>query len=489
MPSPSAAQGSQSSFKRMISLMASNPEVRQSLLAYLEEAGAAALCGDDLGDNPRRVREEELAHAMALANRLCKILDKGLMGPGMLERWVDLFMDEIVHKLGQRRAMEELGFKPPHFLVISPTGKCNLACKGCYAASESGLKSLDEKTFDALLTQKKELWGSHFTVLSGGEPFLWKDGDVGLLDMTGRHGDQLFLSFTNGTLINDETAARMAEVCNFTPCISVEGFEKETDARRGKGVFKKIMKAFDILRKHRVGFGVSVTPTRENWEVLSSDEFLEFYFEQQGAFYGWMFQYMPIGREQSLDLMLTPEERLELYYRTQRMVHEKKCFVADFWNSGVASSGCLAGGRESGYLYIDWNGNVTPCVFVPYAVANIKEVFAGGGTINDVWKHPFFAEIRKWQKDYGYKKPAEEKKNWLAPCPMRDHFRFMESAIRTHGAWPITKEARQALEDPDYIKGLAEYGDRYRALSEPIWQRDYMSTIPGREREKAASAG
>jgi MoaA/NifB/PqqE/SkfB family radical SAM enzyme len=60
-----------------------------------------------------------------------------------------------------------------------------------------------------------------------------------------------------------------------------------------------------------------------------------------------------------------------LYRKWKYLLNEKKYCVADFWNSGVLTEGCIAYGRRGGYLYIDWNGNVMPCVFVPYVVDNI----------------------------------------------------------------------------------------------------------------------
>ncbi|MDZ7836559.1 MAG: radical SAM protein [Actinomycetota bacterium] len=47
--------------------------------------------------------------------------------------------------------------------------------------------------------------------------------------------DSFFQIYTNGQLIDKKVAAKLAELGNALPCISVEGFEKETDERRGKG--------------------------------------------------------------------------------------------------------------------------------------------------------------------------------------------------------------------------------------------------------------
>ena len=79
----------------------------------------------------------------------------------------------------------------------------------------------------------------------------------------------------------------------------------------------------------------------------------------------------------------------------QVLMMEKKYFIADFWNSGAASSGCIAAGRGDGYFYIDWNGNITPCAFVPYVCGNICDVFESGGDLNTVLDMDFFKRISR----------------------------------------------------------------------------------------------
>ena len=185
-------------------------------------------------------------------------------------------------------------------------------------------------------------------MISGGELVLWRDGERDLLDMVGKYDSGFFIVYANGTLINDRTARRMAELGNISPAVSVEGFEKETDARRGKGTHRKVPAAFDILRKHGVPFGVLVTSTRDNWDVISSEDFAGFCFDEQGAVHGWLFQYMPVGRGHTVDLMVFPEGRVAMLRRMQRLVREHKVFLADFWNSGPTSCGCISAGRGGG---------------------------------------------------------------------------------------------------------------------------------------------
>lgn len=376
------------------------------------------------------------------------------------------------------RFSEQFGMTPPSTLVISPGKTCNLQCTGCYASAGPTAEKLDWTTFDRIVTEAKTLWGVRFLAISGGEPLAYRSEGKDLLDIAEKHPDIFFLFYTNGTLIDEKTARRMAVLGNVTPAISVEGWRERTDERRGTGVFDKVLGAMEQLRKAGVFFGISLTATRHNVEEIFSDEFLDFFFEEQGAFYGWSFQYMPIGRSFTLDLMPTPEQRLWMWKRSWEIVRKRKIFLADFWNHATISNGCIAGGRArgGGYLYIDWNGAVSPCVFVPYSPVNVNDIYAKGGTLNDIWANPFFADIRGWQEGY-----MQTKGNWLAPCLNRDHHGVLSQLITRHEPEPIDESARAALLDPDYGHGLERYGELYGNLSEPVWREHYLQDQPQKE--------
>ena len=83
-------------------------------------------------------------------------------------------------------------------------------------------------------------------IYSGGEPLVRKNDLVKLAE---EHRDCVFLAFTNTTLVDEEFTKKLGELGNFGLAISVEGFEEETDMRRGKGTYKKVMEAMDLLKK------------------------------------------------------------------------------------------------------------------------------------------------------------------------------------------------------------------------------------------------
>lgn len=454
----------------------SNTTGREYLLKKLDDTIYRQVVLKNSKGRPRKVQEDKYNMLMAMAVSVFRNIDRGIISRNIAYKTLDsLVKGALLHSGAdaERKFKEKYGFSPPSFLTISPGKACNLRCKGCYAASGANPEKLSFDVFERIVREAHDFWGSRFIVISGGEPTIYKHDGKTVFDLYEMHPDMYFLMYTNGTLIDKNMAKRMAELGNITPAISVEGYEKETDERRGKGVFKKVLTAMDNLKEFGVPFGISITITRYNAPLLMKTEFYEYYFEELGATYAWLFHYMPIGRQISLELMPTPEQRVSLYWKWREMVRERRYFVADFWNSGVVSDGCIAAGRPGGYLYIDWDGNVMPCVFVPYYVSNINEIYANGGNLNDAIITPFFEKIRKWQFEYGYKYQSTPN-NWLMPCMIRDHHAEFRAIADEVGVKPEDENAKAAFEDPDYYKGMVNYDNHLKEISEPIWKEVFI---------------
>ena len=439
--------------------------------------------------SPLQCRHDAYRLLRNLLHSVDRALSENRISPSARQGILDVFIGQCILNEDERRAAftTEHGFEPPGFLVISPGQRCNLRCTGCYAGRvTSSAQSLDYETLSRVVREKTELWGSHFTVLSGGEPLMYQSRGKGVMDLAAECPDNYFMFYTNGTLIDEHAAVRMAELGNLTPAISVEGMREETDARRGKGVYRQILRALACLRDAGVPFGISVTVTRHNADLALSDRFIDRYFEEEGAVYCWIFQYMPIGRSYALDLMVSPEQRVDMFERMSRLIEERDVFIVDFWNSGPATNGCLAGGRPNGYFHIDWNGTVTPCVFFPYSTDNIEEVYRRGGDLNSLLMSPLFESLRRWQREYGYLTPAPATRNQIVPCPMRDHHAVALQLIRSCGACPANSEAADALADDDYHDRLGRYGQEVASLTNAIWQDRYLDSTDSRGSDPVA---
>lgn len=345
--------------------------------------------------------------------------------------------------------LEDEGWLPPSFAVISPTMRCNLRCEGCYAFGYRRDGELTTEEFDSVISQCKDL-GMFFFTISGGEPFVRED----LLEVFDRHNDAFFQVYTNGTLIDEELADRLVELGNVSPAISVEGYERETDRRRGAGVYERVLAAMRSLKERGVLFGISCTVTRHNHDVLSSDEFLDSYIDR-GVKFAWLFQYIPIGREPNTDLMSTPEQRTELRHKVLELRATKPLFLGDFWNDGLYVGGCMAGGRL--YFHVTSNGNVEPCVFCHYTVGNIKEK-----PLREILACDFFRALR-------YAQPYSEYKNLFTPCAIIDNPALLRRLIKEYGVRPSHEGAESLIENPTIVEHLDRYAARMRELSEPEW--------------------
>ncbi len=460
--------------------------LRRGAVGIFESKLEDLLVRKDPLQHPAFIQEEKLRWISSILRGSCRNLDRGYISSDYLQKALINFFPLFTRHTSEENAAlrqtfkKERGMEPPSFIVISPTNACNLRCKGCYAACENQtISKLPFEIFDRIVGQVRDLWNAGFVVLSGGEPLMYRDNGRTVFDIFETYRDMYFMYYTNGTLIDDEAASRMAELGNVTPAISVEGYERETDARRGKGTFTRILKAQETLRRHGVPFGTSVTATLENAGILAGDEFYDFWFEEQGSLYMWSFHLMPIGlARDTMDLMITPEQRLAIRDRILKCTVEKQYTIADFWNSGILADGCIAYGKQDGYIYVDWDGKIMPCVFVPYYEQTVQDLFARGKTITDALDSPMMVRGRNWQCSYqGHpQRPLQDGVkigNLLMPCSIRDHYDNFRENILTEEAKPEEENAGLALEDPEYRVRMREFDERLKELADPIWNRYY----------------
>jgi len=344
------------------------------------------------------------------------------------------------------------GVFPPHLMVISPLMRCNLRCLGCYAGEypRDSEDPLDFAALDRIVTEAKQM-GTYFITISGGEPFLRDD----LLDLYEKHNDCIFLIYTNGTKIDDRVVERLARCGNAVPAISIEGWEEQTDFRRGKGVYKKVMAAMDRLREARLLFGFSATATRLNADVYLQDEFYDF-LQEKGCLFGWFFMFVPVGQDSTMDLMVTPEQRDRLRAKTMELRRTRPIFVADFWNDGALTDGCMSGGTL--YFHVNYRGDLEPCVFIHFAQDNILDIYRRGGHLWEVLKSPLFTKLRQVNR----KDP-----NRLRPCCIVDHNEWLEEVIRETGAPPTHPGADDVI--GRLAPQLREWAEAYRKLADPVW--------------------
>lgn len=343
--------------------------------------------------------------------------------------------------------MEKYNCSIPWTILIDPTTACNLHCTGCWANEYGNKLNLSYEELDSIISQAKKL-GMHVFLFTGGEPLVAKDK---LIKLCKAHPDSVFIAFTNGTLVDDDFAREMLRVKNLVLTISVEGFEEATDFRRGKGTFKKIENAMEILRKYKLPFGASCCYTKENVDSLTSEAYFDWLVEK-GVKFAWFFTFMPVGVNTSPELMATAKQREQVYHTIRNHRKDKPIFTIDFWGDGEYVGGCIAGGRN--YFHINANGDVEPCVFIHYSNLNIKE-----HSLIECLQSDIFRLYQKGQ-------PFND--NHLRPCPLLDNPGKLENMVH------IAKAKSTDLQEPEDVDELGaktrKVAEKWQPTAERLWR-------------------
>jgi len=376
------------------------------------------------------------------------------LGEGAWKKFFENFIVRAVvdrHTI-RKRLTEELGHAPPVTLVVNPTMNCNLRCRGCYSFEYSRDGMMEPALMRKVLREARDM-GIRFITLSGGEPFSYKH----LFEIVEEFHDLTFMSYTNGTLIDDKIADRLAQVGNLIPAISVEGYQEQTDARRGPGVYDRVLAAMERLNSRGVLFGISITLTRLNSDLVTKDDVLDYYLGR-GARFAWLFNYIPVGMAPEVDLMPTAEQRDLLRQSVVRWRKTRPVFLGDFWNDGATCGGCLSASK---YAHVSADGYVQPCTFVHFYTHNIRE-----HSLREIFQSPFFKSIRAAQP-YGT--------NLLRACKVIDHPEVLRRLVAESNAKPAYPGAEAIISDPAFMARIDKYAEDYKAIADEAWKgEDYQ---------------
>ena len=287
------------------------------------------------------------------------------------------------HSATLRASWKKKGVHVPPIMIISVTNRCNLHCQGCYhrALRDVSRAEMSEDRLRAVIKEGRDL-GISFMVLAGGEPLV----RPGILSIVRDYPDVIFFMFTNGLLIDDAMASRFKGLRNVVPLISLEGFENETDGRRGGGVFADLQKAVERLKRNAIFFGTSITVTRQNLDTVSSPGFVQSVTELGGKLLLFA-EYTPVdaGTE---DWVITDQQRIELADRVQSLRRQYSALFVNVPGDEKDFGGCLSAGR--GFVHISAEGDLEPCPFVPFSDINLGET-----SLLEGLKSPFLKAIRE----------------------------------------------------------------------------------------------
>lgn len=301
---------------------------------------------------------------------------------GLVWRTRRLHLGLLLSALRRKRMLRNHGLTVPMGIGISPTMRCNLACVGCYSrfhprSGELSRDVLDRTFHDAVRA------GVFMFVVTGGEPYLRPE----LLELYRTHRRALFVTITNGTMLDDKTIGQIASLGNVIPIVSVEGTREQTDARRGAGVHDCVMRTMEKLHRAKVLFGFSTVLTRSNLETVSRAAYVRD-LVRRGCTFGFYNEIIPVCRQDEAlvpdeDQRLLFQERLAALRRSEPLVlvhlpgdeydHEGRC-------NAVSQGG----------MHINAQGWVEPCPFAHFALENVQEQ-----SFSRILCSPFLKAIRE----------------------------------------------------------------------------------------------
>ena len=287
----------------------------------------------------------------------------------------------------KRIAAEKQGLHIPSFLIASITSSCNLHCAGCYSRCNESttdaepVEQLSSAEWLRIFDEADEL-GISFIILAGGEPTIRRD----IIEAAGKKQNILFPVFTNGTFISERYFELFDKCRNLIPIMSIEGGKDVTDARRGSGIYDRLIANMTELKRRGLVFGASVTVTTENAEEVSSDRFLG-ELEKLGCKAVIFVEYVPVTDE-SRELAPGDREREILDRATERLrAGNSEMMYVSFPGDEKSSGGCFAAGR--GFFHINSHGGAEPCPFSPYSDINVKDT-----SLREAISSPLFTALR-----------------------------------------------------------------------------------------------
>jgi radical SAM protein with 4Fe4S-binding SPASM domain len=300
----------------------------------------------------------------------------------------------------------------PFLVVWNFTNACNLKCVHCYqnAGPIPGPGELTSEERLEVIRQVDEM-GIPLVALSGGEPTIHPDF-LHVVEEGARRGIYMAVA-TNGIRFADEEFAKRAIEAGLRYVeVSLDSTKpEEHDGFRGvKGAWELAVKGIRNVVKYgggRVSVGIAATVTKLNKDCIEDMVRLG---EELGVNRVVFFNFIPTGRgKEAMELDLTPEEREDVLRRIYREATRSSIQVVSTapqlarvsWqmsggedvlpthftmprSSTLKAVAEFVGGCGAGRIYmaIQPDGTVTPCVFMPIPVGNLR-----GEKLKDIWEN------------------------------------------------------------------------------------------------------
>jgi len=353
-----------------------------------------------------------------------------------------------VHLLERRRV--------PSHAQVAVTGACPQRCLVCYNRERKGvtLAPLELQRVISGLVESGVAWLG----LTGGEPLLRPDLPELVALGRGRCAMKLF---TTGMGATSELASRLRSAGLFSVSVSIDSWDPAVhDGGRGSpGAWRHAVEAVEtFLDAGGLHVGISAVLPRDEIRRPAAIERLLAFAQERGVHELWLSETKPAVAALFEDEVVLAE-------------HERRAISGwqDWWNDrvrragrgvvlnylghfeGAEHFGCNAGRKM---IYVDPFGEVSPCVFAPFSLGNVRERPLED-IVADMWG----------------RFPTEDR------CFMNRNWPLVEAEAR--GCLPLGRDASLAMLGKVCFGPLSEFNRRY-------WGRDPLSLPGPREQESAA---
>lgn len=305
-----------------------------------------------------------------------------------------LYFKELLDKIKSMNIIADV--TPVHeietvYLIL--TNRCNLKCKHCCvnAYSMDGEIIKQEMNTDTVknVIDKLVACSPHKIIISGGEPMIREDFLTILTYLREKYSGEIGLA-TNALLIHENNVQEIVRCVNQMD-ISIDGIDEATCSLvRGKGVFDKVVRAIQLLRKaglNKIYLSMVFGDFNRN---------LEYKFEKMNeelGTYPLKRDFVPVGRgEENASLFLDDKINKQDITDLDEIIRQTK--------KHEFCINCAAG--ITNYV-INYDGNVYPCANLmqnKFKLININEIDDFKRYINAELKNTVgYEELRKLQPE------------------------------------------------------------------------------------------
>lgn len=270
----------------------------------------------------------------------------------------------------------------PLYAIFELTYKCNLLCKHCYIPAKlRRVQELDVERLKQAIFEISQL-GGLYIVFTGGEPLLRKE-IFSLIEFAKKLNFAVIL-FSNGSLITQDVAKRLAGVNLDMVEISIYGSEKLHNEFVSSEVFRNVISAIGYLKKYGIKVKLKTILTKLN---INEFQYLKSLSKRFGVELkiDYVLTFRNDGDESPLKFQLDNETLYELVIDSVKENTNSK-----FKNLNPVL--CSAGFNIVG---VTPEGTVYPCIQFPYKLGDLKKE-----SFIEIWQKKIFETKVKDKRKY-----------------------------------------------------------------------------------------